>query len=92
LHDVVTQRSARAVQDVPVAQDVRRAVRPVVDDGADGAGADVDVPHAHARNDRVDPNLAIHGDRLGHHPERRLVPPLQHVRRHGHAVDRDGLR
>jgi hypothetical protein len=66
LHDVVAQLAVGPVQNMPVAQDVGRAVHLVEDDAAEGAGRDLHVSDARTGQDRVEAPLARRALRLGH--------------------------
>ena len=87
LDDVVTESAGGAVQDVPVAEDVGRAVVLVEDDAADGAGGDLCVGDTDAGNDGVDPLFAAGGGGLRDDLVAGFIGPLEDIGGDGDAID-----
>ena len=91
LDDGVADPPARAVEHVPVGENVRRPVDGVVADAARGAGTGRRVADAHPRHHRVHGALAGCGGQLaGEHVHRarvRGIIPFDHVRGHLLTID-----
>ena len=92
LEDLVADLAARSLQDVPVAQHVRRPGVGVPHDAAEGARALGHARDADAGHDRVDAGAPRVRRGLGHHDVRRGVDALEHVGRHRGALDLDRRR
>ena len=92
LHNVVSDASEWPVQDMPVAQDVRRPDVLVVDDAANSPGRHPPVCHAGAGDNRVDACLTWVGDTFGDDFIRRFVAALEHISRNFDAVDNERFR
>ncbi|CAL9677002.1 hypothetical protein SUDANB105_07993 [Streptomyces sp. enrichment culture] len=79
LHDCLTQGAVRAVQHVPVTQDIGGCIVLVEDDAADGAGRDLDVSDTRPGHDRVETPLAHRALGLGDDTELRRVAAFDDV-------------